>query len=62
VLLSDRVVMMTNGSGGNDRRDPRHRSAAAAAIVSRSPASGSTWRWRAELLDFLYRKQMKEAA
>jgi nitrate/nitrite transport system ATP-binding protein len=61
VLLSDRVVMMTNGPdatiGGVLAIDlPRPRERIALAGNSRYMSL------RAELLDFLYRKQMREAA
>ncbi len=61
VLLSDRVVMMTNGPaatiGGILAIDlPRPRDRIALAGQRQYMAL------RAELLDFLYRKQMKEAA
>ncbi len=61
VLLSDRVVMMTNGpaatvGGVLDIGLPRPRERLALAGDRRYMAL------RAELLEFLYRKQMKEAA
>jgi len=61
VLLSDRVVMMTNGpaariGGVLDIDLPRPRNRLALAGDRRYMAL------RAELLEFLYRKQMREAA
>jgi nitrate/nitrite transport system ATP-binding protein len=61
VLLSDRVVMMTNGpaatTGGILTIDlPRPRERIALAANKQYVAL------RAELLEFLYRKQMREAA
>ena len=62
VLLSDRIVMMTNGPAATHRRDRSRSTCRGRATASRSPHDPRYIELRATVLEFLYRKQLQQAA
>ena len=62
VLLSDRVVMMTNGPAARIGDDPRGRPAAAARAARARHRRALHRSCARRCCEFLYRKQLKKAA